>query len=176
MYIDPLNGEGLFPIDEEGTISERELPFEFKQGEDYFSKFDAILPKWTLFPYEDVKGSECAFSDATGAAEVRIAPRTTRVVSYRRYVRAIDPAGNLCQLIVSTVRPSPYYKDGNDKCGTLNRVVAAKNQAGWIIVENNPMFWNPYSGKAGQQYAAWALAVMAHRQKMHAAHEKREAL
>lgn len=174
MYCDPLAGEGLFPIDEPGK-TERDLPFEFDRGVDYFAVFDAMLPPWQVFPYAVEKGSKAAFSDASGAAEVRMGSRTTSVVSYRRYVRAIDPGGNLCQLIVSTCRPGPHYKDGFDTCGTYSRVISTKNARGWLIVERDPLTWSLYSGRRDQEYAAWALAVMQYRKLRHSAAQAAEA-
>lgn len=175
MYVNPLTGDGLFAIDTAGDKSERDLPYEFDPSVDYFAKFDEFVPKWQAIGYEKVNGSLGAFSESVGPAEVKVAPRTTRVMPYMRYVRAIDPAGNVCPLSVSSVRPSPAFPDGHDKCGTLNRVIAEKNAAGWLIVENSQLMWSPYSGKAGQQYAAWALAVMKYRLVKHAEHEASEA-
>lgn len=191
---DPLEGNGLFVLDGEdeelqaalkkkfpredladNPYTERDLPFEFKRDVDYFALFDPILPAYQVVPYETEKGSQAAFSNATGPVEVKVGKRQTRSVSYIRYVRAIDPAGNLCQLKVSTCRPSPANKDGYDSSGTFNRVVAVKNAKGWIIVERDRRTWNLDSGKQDQEYAAWALAVMAYRQKRHAAYQALEA-
>lgn len=181
MYVDPLEGNGLFLLDtsesdsQEPGPTERNLPFEYKPSVDYFAKFDAMLPMWQLRPYKVIEGSGAALFDKRGAPEVKIGRRKTQTVSLRKYYRAIDPAGNLCQLTVSTVPPSPEHPTGDDGIGTMARVIAMKNQRGWIIVERDQACWNPYSGKAGDEYAAWALAVMVHRKAAHAAHEKEQA-
>jgi hypothetical protein len=172
---DTLEANGLFVLESDTDKTERDLPFDFKPDVDYFAKFDDLLPPFRIFKYEAEKGSEAAFSNATAPPEVKVSKRQVRTVSHRRYVRAIDPGGNLCQLGVSTVRPSPVYPDGYDRCGTFMRVVQTKSQKGWIIVENDQRVWNLDAGKKGQQYAAWALAVMEFRQKRHAEHQALEA-
>jgi hypothetical protein len=183
VYIQPLAGRGLFPLAEKGPDgkpigTERDLSFEFKPGVNYFAKFDEILPSWKLEhgPYETKDGSHAAFSDAVGPIEMYTDERETLTISYRRYVRAIDPAGNLCQLIISSVRPSPFYPKGEDRVGTMMRVVATKSRRGWLVVEPVSDFWSPYAGKQGQEYAAWCWAVMEYRQKRHAAYEANEAM
>ena len=54
------------------------------------------------------------------------------------------------------------------------RVATEKNRRGWLIVENVEGAWNPYSGKVGQDYCAWALAVMQLRRRLHAEYQRRE--
>lgn len=177
MYLEPLESEGLFPLPApQEDKTERDLPYDFKPNVDYFAKFDAILPPWQVIPFREMPGSHAALSDidkgdGTGPPEIKVAPRTTRVVSFRRYVRAIAPDGSLRQLVISSVRPTPAYRDGHDKAGSKQRVISDKSAKGWIVVENDVSVWNPYSGKTGQQYAAWAWAVMEYRQKRHAAYE-----
>lgn len=184
MYVDPMEEEGLFLLEPEkrdddnvdlDTLkTERDLEFEFKPNVDYWKKFDAMLPAWTVRPYVERQDSSAAFFTTKGAPEVKVGRRRTQVVSLRKYVRAIDPAGNLCQLTVSTVPPSPEFRNGDDNIGTQARVIAQKSRRGWIVVENEVTCWNVYAGKSGQQYAAWALAVMAYRKAKHAAHQVEE--
>jgi hypothetical protein len=195
LYVDPFQGEGLFPLnpeslsalapgeDSDNYQTERELPFEYDPRVDYFKKFDAIVPRWEVWRYETEKGDGLAgaaiFDSRTdemsvrrkGPPTVKMGRRRTMTVSIRMYVRAIDPAGNVCPLHISTVPPSPQFPDGNDGLGTHQRVVAQKSRSGWIVVEPVEAFWSPYSGKRGNEYAAWAWAVMLHRQAKHAAHE-----
>lgn len=194
MYTDPFEGEGLFPLHAEAPAvgdvddyqTERDLPFEYDPTVDYFKKFDAIVPPWQVWKYDTEKGHGLAgtaiFDSRTdeesvrrkGPPTVKVGRRRTMTVAIRMYVRAIDPAGNLCPLQISTVPPSPQFPDGSDGLGTHQRVVAQKSARGWIVVENREAFWSPYSGKRGNEYAAWAWAVMLHRQAKHAAHEATE--
>jgi hypothetical protein len=177
VYIQPLAGRGLFPLAEDKSKTERDLSFEFDPRVNYFAKFDAILPAWKLEhgPYKAVDGSHAAFSDAVGPIEMYTDERTEITLSYRRYVRAIDPAGNLCQLVVSSVRPSPAYPKGEDKCGTMMRVISTKSRRGWLVVEAVPEWWSPWANRTGQEYAAWCWAVMEYRKARHAAYEANEA-
>lgn len=189
MYVNPLDEEGLFllnpeqapPSDDDAAYdslkTERDLSFEFKRDVDYFAKFDALMPKWENRRYETANLpnlSGTALFTAKGAPEVKIAKRRTVTTSLRMYVRAIDPAGNLCPLHISTVTPSPEYPDGHDKLGTPQRVVTEKSRKGWLVVENVDTFWSTFAGRRGQEYAAWCWAVMAHRKAKHAAHELAE--
>lgn len=172
MYCDPFQAEGLFPLAEDDNKTERDLPYEFKPGVDYFARFDAMLPAWRPSHYEKLASSEAAWTEeAGGPVEVRVGRRQTRTLSHRRYMRAIHPDGSLRQLVVSTVRATPAFPDGRDACATEMRFVAKKSGRGWIVVENVDWAMTPYSGKRGQEYAAWALAVMEYRQKRHAAEQ-----
>lgn len=173
---DPLAAEGLFPLAEDDSKTERDLPFEYKPGVDYFAKFDAMLPAWRPAVYATLPASHAAFTeDGGGPVEVRVGRRQTRTLAHRRYVRAIAPDGTLRQLIISTVRPTPAFPDGLDACGTHHRLPAKKSARGWIVVENIDSMWTPYVQLRGQQYAAWALAVMEYRRKRHAEYEASEA-
>jgi hypothetical protein len=172
MYCDPFAAEGLFLLAEDENKTERDLPFEFDPKVDYFAKFDSMLPAWRPSPYKAVDGSGAAWTaDGGGPVVVPMAKRQTRTLSHRRYVRAIAPDGSLRQLIVSTIRATPEFKDGLDVSATLQTVIARKNARGWIVVENVDWVWNSHSGRRGQQYAAWALAVMEYRKARHTADE-----
>lgn len=173
MYCSPLDGEGLFALDEADATklgkpdaTERDLPFDFKPGVDYFKRFDAILPPWRPAPFSAMPGSHAALTphtESNGPIEARIGKRQTRTLSHRRYVRAVHPDGGLRQLVIASCRTSPYYPDGFDKAGTLQRLIVQKGSKGWLIVEPEPLVWNILSGRQGQEYAAWALAVMEYR-------------
>ena len=66
--------------------------------------------------------------------------------------------------------------DGDDRIGTFMRVVAAKHERGWIVIDRDSVTRCPYSPLPhGQKYCAWAMAVAAARKKRHAAHEAKEA-
>jgi hypothetical protein len=179
MYCDPLAAEGLFPLatedarrlrpdmDPEST-TERDLPFDFDPGVDYFAKFDAMLPAWRPAVYEKMPLSSAAWTEtAGGPVQVKMGRRQTKVLSHRRYFRAIHPDGSLRQLVVSNIRPTPAYPDGFDACQTHRMMVTRKSNSGWIVVENADWMWSPFSGKRGQEYAAWALAVMEYRRARH---------
>jgi hypothetical protein len=177
MYCDPLAAEGLFPLAEDDTKTERDLPYEFKPGVDYFAKFDAIMPPWTIgmSTYQKVPLSSAAWTeDAGGPVEVRMPKRRVLTLSHRRYARCVHPDGGLRQLIISTVRATPAFPDGFDACATAQRFTAKKWNLGWIPVENADWIWTPFAKLRGQEYAAWAWAVMEYRQKRHAAHEASE--
>lgn len=175
MYQNPFElGDRLFAIDKEGVRDERDLDFAFDPAVDYFASVDAMMPPWRPPSYATLPGSVAALTASAGLQEHRTG-RVVKIVSRRRYVRAIDPAGRLRQLKVSTVPTTPSHPDGNDRIGTMQRVVAEKSQRGWLIVERDPATWSPYSGRRGQEYCAWALAVGEWRRKVHEEHEKEEA-
>ena len=172
MYCDPLASEGLFPLAEDEGKTERDLPFEIRPGVDYFAKFDEIMPPWQPAAYERLPSSAAAWTEeAGGPIEVRMARRRILTLSHRRYARAIHPDGGLRQLIISTVRATPAFPDGFDACATQHRFTSKKWSRGWIPVENWDWIWTPFAGRRGQEYAAWAWAVMEYRQKRHSAYE-----
>jgi hypothetical protein len=176
MYCDPLAAEGLFPLANDDSKTERDLPFEYTPGVDYFKKFDALLPPWRPAQYEKVAASDAAWTEnGGGPVEVRVGRRETRTLSHRRYARAIAPDGSLRQVTISTVRPTPKFPDGLDACMTHARFPAKKSALGFLFVENEPIFWSPFAGRRGQEYAAWAWAVMEYRKAHHAEYEAKEA-
>ncbi|HYF01273.1 MAG TPA: hypothetical protein VEJ18_20285 [Planctomycetota bacterium] len=168
MDRDPFGDE---PISKE----ERDLKFDFDPSRNYMADVDALQPPWFLPPYQTAREAPGAAMSNETTPRMVGRGRNLKGVPAFLYVRAIDPAGNLVQLTVSTCRPSPEYPGGDDGIGTMARVIAEKSAKGWLIVEPGPQFANPYSGKIGNEYVAWALAVMQLRQKRHAAKEATEA-
>lgn len=158
---------------------ERRLSYSFDPARDYYAEIDTMQPPWVPPAAKYLEGSypsSAAFSDASGPRELRVIekdPRTgrnvrrTRTMPHKRYVRAIDPQGNLCSLIVSTCRPDRDKPNGDDGLETASRVIARKSRIGWVVVERDEDTHNPFSGKTGQDYAAWALAVMAYRRRIY---------
>ena len=175
MHCDPFAADGLFTLAEDENKTERDLPFEFDPRVDYFAKFDAILPPWQPAHYEKLPSSGAAWTEDSSPVEVRMPKRKVLTLSHRRYARAIHPDGGLRQLIISTVRATPAFPDGLDACATAQRFTAKKANRGWLVVENVDWMWSSFAGRRGQEYAAWAWAVMEYRQKRHAAHEAGEA-
>ena len=160
---------------------EKRLSYEFDPSKDYHAVVDSLSVPWVppaVKYVESAYPTSAAFSDASGTREVKMVARDgttgrktrrTMVQPHKRYVRAIDPAGDLCSLIVSTCRPDRDKPSGDDGLETAARVIARKNRLGWLILERDEDMQNPFAAKIGQDYIAWALAVMAHRKKSHGA-------
>ncbi len=88
-----------------------------------------------------------------------------------KYIRAVDPQGNIVPLVVSTVNASPDFPGGDDGLGTDQRVRAEKQRRGWLILEKGQY---GYNGTTGLAYLQWALAVADDRRKRHLEWEKSE--
>lgn len=99
--------------------------------------FDFILPRWTapkvlpekdraLTPYNAPNGARTLMVQENGFFEERVVP-------YARYLRAIDPAGNVVALPVSTNRVDPF--DGTDY---ESKIMARKRAHGWLFVDEAP--------------------------------------
>ena len=180
MFVDPFAGDP--PISDE----EKALEYECKPGVDYFAEFYAIHPQWVVPPAKYLDGdhpSNAAFFDIAGPREFRTTVkdpvtkknvRQTKGMGYERYFVAVDPAGSICPMIVSTIGPDRQHPSGDDGLQTAARTVAIKSQRGWLVVERYPDCWNAFSGKVGQDYAAWCMAVSKYRKAKHAAHQKQE--
>ena len=158
---------------------ERKLAYAFDPTVDYYAVIDSMQRQWVPPAAKYLEGafpSSAAFSDASGPREVRTIEqdpatgrrvRRTKIMPHKRYVRAIGRDGNLCSLIVSTCRPDRDKPHGDDGLETASRVIARKSRLGWLVVERDEDTHNPFSGKTGQDYAAWALAVMVHRKQIY---------
>ncbi len=182
MYVDPFLGDP--PIQDD----ELNASYAFDPKHDYFADIELQHPAWRppaveYIPKGGAMASDAAFFDVGKPRELRVVTtdpatgkktRKTQGMGHKRYVRAIDPAGNLCGLIISTIAPDREHPNGDDGLGTFGMVIQKKNNRGWIIVENDQGVWHPHSRRTGQDYCAWALAVQALRKKKHAEHEKRE--
>lgn len=101
--------------------------------------FDAALPKWTpattLAQYPDK--AITSYDAPGGARTVGVAGEDgmveERVIPYARYVRAVDPAGNIIPLIVSTNRV-----DAHDGTGYESLIIARKRAQKWVLVDDPP--------------------------------------
>jgi hypothetical protein len=138
---------------------------------------DHRQPPWRSVFGTDREAGGAAFSDITTPIELKVGKKQTRTIPQFRYVRAVDPAGNVVALSVSSCRASPEFPDGEDRIGTRARVIETKHRRGWIVVDlDDPASRCPQSRfMLGQQYVAWALAVGAVRHEAHAKHEAGEA-
>ena len=165
----------------EDPVSSEEISIKYRvdPSKDYFVEVDRMQPAWVPENTQVIQGSGAALSDRTGPREVVIGTvgrkKQIRTIPYVKYVRAIDPAGNLCCFSVSTCRQTPERPDGDDGLGTYMRIISEKSKIGWLVLERDPATWNPYSGKQGQDYIAWALAVSELRKRLHAMYQKSEA-
>src|SRR3989304_8962095 len=94
---------------------ERTLSHGCDPGVAYYARIGAMQPPWVVPTAKYIDAgfpTSAAFSDASGPREVRTVVmdgqgrrmRRTEIMPHKRYVRAIDPQGNLCSLIVSTRR------------------------------------------------------------------------
>lgn len=148
------------------TDEEKALTFEFDPTHDYFADVDKIVPPYRLPGYQthSLQGG-AAFENSSGVREVAVGPQKTQRMPFIRYVRAVDPAGGIMPLSISTCRPSPEYPEGLDGFH-MDRVLADKRRKGWLILERDEI--SPYAGKVGQPYCAWALAVAKKREAAHA--------
>lgn len=170
MFLDPLQDDGL-------PEEDREIQFDFDERRDYAKELDAIQPPWrgVWAPNPESKGA--SFSNTTTPIEMKVGKKQTRTIPQFRYVRAVDPAGNIVPLSVSTCRPSPEFPDGNDRIGTRARVIESKHRRGWIIIDLDDQASRCPESKymLGPQYIAWALAVSASRKQRHTKYENSEA-
>ena len=164
---------------------ERTLSYVCDPAVDYYARIDAMQPPWVVPTAKYIDAgfpTSAAFSDASGPREVRTVVmdgqgrrmRRTQIMPHKRYVRAIDPQGNLCSLIVSTCRADREKPTGDDGLETMSRVIARKSKLGWLVVERDEDTHNAFAGRVGQDYAAWALAVMEHRKQIYGAWYKAE--
>jgi hypothetical protein len=156
---------------------EAELRFAFDPTHDYEADIDEVTPAWV--PPPDVQ-TDTRVPGAALHSKENILPTLVRSKdgSYRhippmRYVRAVDPSGNIHPLTITTVTPGPgpsgpkEYADGFDRIGTDSRVKDEKRRRGWLILETGQYMY----GRTGQEYLAWALAVADLRRKRKAARD-----
>jgi hypothetical protein len=178
MYRDPLN---------EPTLTEEEwkLQPDYDPSVDYWAKIQAIHPAWipptvewrheatdaAISPEHSTRDVVTREKDAKGRMR-----SVRRVMGHVRYVRAIDVAGNLGPLSISTIRPDKKHQHGFDGILTEQILLAKKMRRGWIVVEKGfEDYWvGPFAQGDSNRYAAWALAVMRERKKLHAEYEKVE--
>lgn len=158
--------------------AEAALPYGDDPGRDFAAELDRLMPRWTVAPY----ATHPTLNPGTAYADhERNHPRevidpihgTVHNTPFKRYIRALDPAGNICSLIVSSVRPTPEFPDGDDGIGTEQRVVSAKMRSGWLILEPGHESAS-FGGRQGRDYLAWAFAVRDFRRARHAEHMKQE--
>lgn len=76
------------------------------------------------------------------------------------YVRAVDPAGNLVTLLVSTTRD----EKSAEEIGYRNTIISRKKSTGWLIAELD----QEHNGRVGQEHLRYCLSEMIHRRRMHA--------
>ena len=142
---------------------EKSIPYHFKAGHDYMTDVEFDQPAYVLpqFRTHDARPGASFYEDHEGSThEVRVGPADVRVMDRIRYVRAVEPNGNIGKIHTSTCPPSidpsaRAKKDGNDGLGTESRVKDEKQKRGWLILEAGTMM----NGRSGQDYLAWALAV-----------------
>jgi len=179
VYKNPFEDD---PISEE----EHELSFDFDPRRDYAAEIDGMLRPWTppTVKILDNHPISAAFSETVlreyrekvvSTVMVDGKPKkTTRVVvkgvPHIKSFRAVDPAGNLSYVTVSTCRIDRDHPTGDDGLGTDSRVVGMKQKRGWLFIEQE----HPQAKHAGKEYLAWCLAVSQYRKQIHAAHERKE--
>ena len=159
---------------------EAKLAYEFDPDRDYMNEVDAVTPAWV--PPADIQrdarvpGAALHTRSNIRPTMVRMADGSLRTIPAKRYVRAVDPQGNIHPLSISTVTPGPgpndpfEFADGFDRLGTETRVLAEKKRRGWLILEPSEMM----NGLTGSEYICWALAVAADRRRRHAEYEAQE--
>ncbi len=86
------------------------------------------------------------------------------VLPYQRYMRAIDPAGNLVPLVVSTNRVT--HTDGTNY-ETVVRQKQRRKIGGWLFIDEPPY------GRELAEWQEWCAAEAAQRRSAHLAYEQR---
>ena len=154
--------------------AEARLPYKVEPGRDYLAEVSESVPPWRPMAYQthSVLSPGAAFSDEMkGQPKEALSPSGVPiVVPQKKYVRALDPAGNVMSLIVSSCRPSPEKPDGDDGLGTTDRILSEKKKSGWLILEPD----QEYGGRVGPDYLAWAMAVREFRVKKNLALEEQD--
>ena len=119
------------PFDGYEWDREARIPFLFDEAHDYHADIDFVMPPFQV-PVTEVHPNKpgAAFDDSPEPRMVRVGRGRgdVRTMPSVRYVRAVDPQGNIGPLSISTRRPFPDPKDkgardGHDGCGTPGRVL-----------------------------------------------------
>lgn len=156
--------------------TEMNLPCEPDPRRNYSAEIDQLCPPWGPDIYKEHETLEpgCAYSDNSGPRLV-VDHRAMREYSlpHFRYVRALNPAGSVVPLIVSTVRPTPEFANGEDGLGTEHRVIGEKQKKGWLVLEPNAAEMG-YAGRSGDEYYAWVMAVRDYRMQVNQYHEDQD--
>ena|SRR3990167_3578256 len=161
-------------LDADEYMREKGIPFYYDASHDYEQDVNQFCPAYELPQVrESPLKPGAAFSDERGTREVRIGSgRQTATMPFMRYIRMVDPQGNVCQVSISTTRPSPTPegRNGYDGLGTEARVKSEKLRKGWLPLDANEYM----NGRTGQEMVAWSLAVAEKRRLAHNAYEAKE--
>lgn len=144
----------------------KEFSFEVDSSKDYFAEIDRTVPAWIMGATVDLTGKAMISDIEKGANSLRTmnvrlpnGSVTEFTMPWQRYLRAIDPAGNLSCLTVTTCQ-----KPDDDETGFEDKIKAIKKRAGWFIAERG----EEYNGLLDQEYGAFVLALAKHRAAAHA--------
>lgn len=149
---------------------ESTIQYKVNPRRNYMSEIDAELPPWQPDAYESsqVLNPGAAYSANGGPrlAVDHINQREYELPQFK-YVRALNPAGKVMPLIISTCRPGPEFPNGDDRLGTEYRVIGEKRKKGWLVLERG----ESWAGREGDDYLAWCFAVKDLRKAINAHHE-----
>lgn len=139
--------------------------------------FDQVLPRWTpdpnalpeflprpgkdgkaVTPYEGYNGPRSVSAPDEDGFIVE------HVVPFARYIRAVDPAGNVVPLIVSTNRVD--YDDGTGFEGKQRQL---KQRQGWLFIDDPPY------GVDAETWHEKLEGIIEERRAKHAAIEAKQA-
>lgn len=154
-------------------LPELKLQFTVDPSRDYRAEIELELPSWEPEPYERAAVSGgAALNDNTAQREKYDARRRKFwQLGHLKYIHALDPAGNICAMTISSCRPGPGHEDGDDRCGTESRVKHEKMQRGWLPLDADGSF----GGFEGQRYLAWVLdAVRPYRRAKYEADQRKQ--
>lgn len=139
------------------------VKYEFKPGVDYWQKIEAQCPAWIPPVTVDYGGAACTREDeSTTVREYLInhdGKQVAWVMPFQEYIPAVDPAGNVVPLTVTTCR-----KPEDDETGFRDIIQARKKRQGWFIGTRDQEF----QGLTGQEYAAFLCQVSEDRKTQHA--------
>lgn len=139
----------------------------------FFDYVDKLIPPWvaprTLTIGESSgltpEGEDCGPRSATAFDENGV-PREYNMPFFR-YVRAVDPAGNICALIVA---PTRNGDPASDFGGYEVMIRKAKIAKGWLIAERG----EEYKGMDDDQYGAFLAKKVKDRQAAYLQLQKKQ--
>ncbi|HAM54421.1 MAG TPA: hypothetical protein DCQ64_03045 [Candidatus Rokubacteria bacterium] len=164
-----------FPGTDRKVLDEAKTRLTVQEIANHWKLVDLICPSWArAMTVQSESGAHCTmYGQATGERSVDLPevvvrigkeefylPRRQFVMPFQNYLRALDPAGNLGPLTISTNRV-----DADDGCGTRDRTIAIKRRAGWWIAE--PLM--DHNGRDADTYGRALFLEMAKRRADHGA-------
>lgn len=142
-------------------------PAAFDPSVNYFAKIDQLMPKWHRAPSLRPDAHVLSDDQYQGARNITTSSGASFTMPFQKYVRAIDPVGNMTALTIATSRVPE-----DDNTGYADRAVSIKRRKGWLIAEEAEYWQGPHYG---QEHAYHCLVEMERRKALHAGNESEAA-